>query len=179
MFLTFMSVHFFQVAHVYDRAPLSVPLHSYCSFLPPMADLLSGLSENPDIVDEISRMAEDPSVVAEMQRRGLSLEAVQSVGRFRKLLQVQSTGAEDTAAGKMYRSLSETGIPVNSFEDLTTLYARWVSCQRAGRPSTCHVGKRIINVNVTIAVIAVVTAVVQLAAATVTNLSWLFNLTFF
>ena len=80
--------------------------------------------ENPDIVDEISRMAEDPSVVAEMQRRGLSLEAVQSVGRFSKLLQMQSTSAEDIAAGKKYRSLSETEIPVNSFEDLTTLYAR-------------------------------------------------------
>ena len=73
-----------------------------------MADVLSDLSENPDIVDEISRMAEDPSVVAEMQRRGLSVEAVQSVGRFSKLLQMQSTGAEDIAAGKKYRSLSET-----------------------------------------------------------------------
>eukprot|EP00450_Noctiluca_scintillans_P013353 CAMPEP_0194483088 /NCGR_PEP_ID=MMETSP0253-20130528/4809_1 /TAXON_ID=2966 /ORGANISM="Noctiluca scintillans" /LENGTH=140 /DNA_ID=CAMNT_0039322709 /DNA_START=62 /DNA_END=484 /DNA_ORIENTATION=- len=89
-----------------------------------LADVLSDLSENPDMVDEISRMAEDPSVVAEMQRRGLSLEAVQSVGRFSKMLQMQSTGAEDIAAGKKYRSLSETEIPVNSFEDLTSLYAR-------------------------------------------------------
>ena len=105
IFLTFMSVQFFQVAHVYDRAPLSVPLHSYCSILPPMADVLSDLSENPDIVDEISRMAEDPSVVAEMQRRGLSLEAV---GRFSKLLQMQSTGAEDIAAERSIGHLRTT-----------------------------------------------------------------------
>ena len=110
IFFTFMSVQFFQVAHVFDRAPLSVPLHSYCSILPPMADVLSDLSENPDIVDEISRMAEDPSVVAEMQRRGLSLEAVQSVGRFSKLLQMQSTGAEDIAAGKKYRAFEDDNI---------------------------------------------------------------------
>ena len=85
-----------------------------------MADVLSDLSENPDIVDEISRMVEDPSVVAEMQRLGLSLEAVQSVGRFSELLQMQSTGADDIAAGKKYRAFEDDNI-LTPFSDKPSL----------------------------------------------------------